>query len=186
MQLFRKQALDYQNRLHGEVFLAPPLKWQVIGWMLLVAVIAAGALLTMGSHSLTVQASGTVRLAPERLMTTDPEAAEPEEAWIAELRAPASSARSVAPGQTVTITLPGYPAQGFGALRGRIATVAAEPVQDTVPYVPVTALLAPPAAGQARKGLVLHEHAPVDASIVVGRISLFCWLFGPALPAAQE
>ena len=61
MQLFRQQALDHQHRLHGEVFLVPPLRWQAIGWLLLSFVAAAILFLALGSYSRTVTASGALR-----------------------------------------------------------------------------------------------------------------------------
>ncbi len=61
MQLFRQQALDHQHRLHGEVFLVPPLRWQAIGWLLLAFVAAALLFLALGSYSRTVTASGALR-----------------------------------------------------------------------------------------------------------------------------
>ncbi|MBT2189015.1 HlyD family secretion protein [Sphingobium nicotianae] len=61
MQLFRQQALDHQHRLHGEVFLVPPLRWQAIGWLLLSFVAAAALFITLGSYSRTVTANGTLR-----------------------------------------------------------------------------------------------------------------------------
>ena len=61
MQLFRQQALDHQHRLHGEVFLVPPLRWQAIGWLLFALVAALALFLSFGSYSRSISASGTLR-----------------------------------------------------------------------------------------------------------------------------
>lgn len=61
MQLFRQQALDHQHRLHGEVFLVPPLRWQAIGWLLLITVGAGAIFLIFGSYSRTINATGMLR-----------------------------------------------------------------------------------------------------------------------------
>jgi len=61
MQLFRQQALDHQHRLHGEVLLVPPLRWQAIGWLLLVLIAAVAVFLSLGSYSRTISASGALR-----------------------------------------------------------------------------------------------------------------------------
>lgn len=61
MQLFRQQALDHRNRLHGEIFLIPPLRWQAISWLLFGALLLAALFLIFGSYSRTITANGVVR-----------------------------------------------------------------------------------------------------------------------------
>lgn len=61
MPLFRQQALDHQHRLHGDVFLVPPLRWQAIGWLLLALVVATTLFLALGSYSRSITAGGMLR-----------------------------------------------------------------------------------------------------------------------------
>jgi membrane fusion protein len=61
MQLFRQQALDHQSRLHGDIFLVPPLRWQAISWLLFAAIAVAALFLIFGSYSRSINANGIVR-----------------------------------------------------------------------------------------------------------------------------
>lgn len=61
MQLFRQQALDHRNRLNGEIFLVPPVRWQAISWLLFGAVALAALFLILGSYSRTISATGMIR-----------------------------------------------------------------------------------------------------------------------------
>jgi membrane fusion protein len=61
--LFRAEALRFQSdRLHGEVSLALPLSWQIIGYLLLGALLAAAAFLFLTSYSRAEMVSGTIAL----------------------------------------------------------------------------------------------------------------------------
>jgi len=61
MQLFRQQALEHRNRLNGEIFLVPPVRWQAISWLLFGAVALAALFLILGSYSRTISANGVIR-----------------------------------------------------------------------------------------------------------------------------
>lgn len=61
--LFRREVVDHRtNRLHGDVRLAMPLSWQVIGYLLFAAVIAAGLFLSLASYSRITTAPGSIVL----------------------------------------------------------------------------------------------------------------------------
>ncbi|HEX8450343.1 MAG TPA: HlyD family efflux transporter periplasmic adaptor subunit [Allosphingosinicella sp.] len=61
--LFRAEALRFQSdRLHGEVSLALPLSWQIIGYLLLGALLAAAAFLFLTSYSRAEMVSGAITL----------------------------------------------------------------------------------------------------------------------------
>ncbi|MEO7827855.1 MAG: HlyD family efflux transporter periplasmic adaptor subunit [Allosphingosinicella sp.] len=61
--LFREEALRFQSeRLHGDVSLALPLSWQLIGYLLLGALLVAAAFLFLTSYSRAETVSGAIAL----------------------------------------------------------------------------------------------------------------------------
>ena len=61
--LFRKEALQRQtSRAHGDVHIAVPLAWHVIGGFLFVSVTVAAIFLTLGSYSRYENVTGTFAL----------------------------------------------------------------------------------------------------------------------------
>ena len=58
MELFRREALRGQDRLHGDVVLVPPVSWQLLGGFLLATVLIAAAFLATASYSKTTQVTG--------------------------------------------------------------------------------------------------------------------------------
>ena len=61
--LFRREVFQHRaDRLHGAVSLATPLAWQMIGFLLLAALIASVALLSTASYARIETVSGTVAL----------------------------------------------------------------------------------------------------------------------------
>ncbi|HEX6374422.1 MAG TPA: HlyD family efflux transporter periplasmic adaptor subunit [Allosphingosinicella sp.] len=61
--LFRKEVLEQRaNRLHGDVHVAVPLSWQVVGYLLLAALVAAFIFLALASYARVEIASGTIVL----------------------------------------------------------------------------------------------------------------------------
>lgn len=60
MQLFRAEALRGQDRLHGEVVLAPPLTWQLLGLFLLLAVVVSGLFLMLAQYGKVTSVPGQV------------------------------------------------------------------------------------------------------------------------------
>lgn len=52
MSLFRKEVLDHRReRLHGDVHLAVPVSWQIVGGLFFVIVVAAATFLSLASYS---------------------------------------------------------------------------------------------------------------------------------------
>jgi membrane fusion protein len=73
MPLFRQESLRSQDRLHGEVNLAPPISWQVIAYGMVTITIAFLVFISLASYARIATAegviessSGTVRIATER------------------------------------------------------------------------------------------------------------------------
>jgi hypothetical protein len=179
MQLFRQQAIDHQNRLHGEVFLVPPLRWQLVGWLLLFIVFAASLFLAVGSHDRAVLAHGALD-GPAVQETT----VHSGRSWMATLRVPAARLAGIEPGQPVRIVPRGYPVTEFGALRGVVTAVGSLKIADSNLAVPVTVRLDPPGARQRAGGLVLQAGHPVAARIITGREPLMRLIFAPLAPAS--
>lgn len=59
-QLFRREALRAQDRLHGELSLAPPVSWQLLGVFLAGTMAVAGAFLAMGQYAKATVVTGTL------------------------------------------------------------------------------------------------------------------------------
>ena len=188
MQLFRQQALDHQNRLHGDIFMVPPLRWQAIGWLLMLLVVAGATFLALGSFNRTVQAQGTLHSVRD---TPGPAAPKPGTStpadgnivWRAKVDIPLAQLRQIHPDQRASLTVRGFPSQDYGILHGTIIEIGAAPAHGAL-TVPVTLQLSPATPQQARNGLLLRDGQPVEAAIVVERISLWRWLFDPVLPDA--
>lgn len=73
MPLFRQESLRSQDRLHGEVNLAPPISWQAIAYGMVTITIAFLVFISLASYARIATAegviessSGTVRIATER------------------------------------------------------------------------------------------------------------------------
>lgn len=61
MSLFRKEVLENRaDRLHGEVSLALPMSWQVIGYLFFAALIAAALFLSLASYARTETVAGAI------------------------------------------------------------------------------------------------------------------------------
>jgi membrane fusion protein len=63
LSLFRKEALEHRaERLHGDISLAVPMSWHVIGFTILAALIVAFAFLAFASYSRTETVAGAIVL----------------------------------------------------------------------------------------------------------------------------
>lgn len=184
MQLFRKQALDHQNRLHGEIFLVPPLRWQAIGALLLLLIIGCAAVLAMGTYSRTVTATGTLRDSATRPSINEASeahrATEGQTAWIAILQLPLPDADRIMLGQPVSLVVEGYSLTEFGALRGSVASIGNMETNSAAPYREVTIAISEEAL--RRGGPKLHNGLKAEVSIKIGEQALWRWLFKPILP----
>ncbi len=60
MQLFRREAMRGQDRLHGEVVLVAPVSWQLLGAFLLLVVLAAGIFLASATYGKVTTLRGEV------------------------------------------------------------------------------------------------------------------------------
>jgi hypothetical protein len=166
MQLFRQQAIDHQHRLYGEVLLVQPLRWQVIGLLVLGLITTAALFLTLGTYSRTIMVSGVIR-----------------QVGLVELQVPSAAIAQIAPGQEVRITLSDYSAQDYGSLRAVIEPVASAPIGNAGAYVPVRARLDPLTARQSERGLALAPGLALNGRIVLAQRSLLEGLLDPAVAA---
>jgi len=153
MQLFRQQAIDYQQRLYGEVLLVPPLRWSVVIGLLLILLGATAAFLIWGTHNRTLAASGT-SLSADRV----------------ELQVPASAIQQVRLKQPVRILPTGTARRETHLLRATVAQIT--PAGPTQPYARVTAHLLQTGTGTP----ALAPGTPVEARIVLTPRPLLHWI----------
>lgn len=103
----------------------------------------------------------------------------PATTWQVELKVPTSTIAQIEPGQEVRITLPAYPVQDYGVLRGTIMNVGSAPIEDAQPYFLVTARIEPLTERQRGRGVTLRPDLALNARIVLARRSFLQWLFDP-------
>jgi membrane fusion protein len=106
--------------------------------------------------------------------------------WQVELKVPTSTIAQIEPGQDVRITLPAYPVQDYGVLRGVVENVGSAPVEDAVPYFLVRARIDPLTERQRERGVVLRSDLALNARIVLARRSFLQWLFDPFAAVARR
>jgi membrane fusion protein len=106
--------------------------------------------------------------------------------WQAEIKVPTSTIAQIGPGQEVRMTLPAYPVQDYGVLRGIIQQVGAAPIEDGQPYFLVMVKLDPLTARQRERGIVLRSELALEAHIVLARRSFVQWLFDPLTAVARR
>lgn len=178
MQLFRTQALEHQNRLHGEVFLVPPLRWQAIGWLLFIAVAVGLLVLAFGTHSRAVEAAGVIAPAPHQSDAKTSVRRDSDE-LTAILLVPASQIAAIDVGQKARISIEGFPTRDFGALDGKVVHVATKPANDADLRFAVRIALASPTAEQRENGLMLRNNWPVEGRVIIQTQSVLEWLTTP-------
>lgn len=153
MQLFRQQAIDYQQRLYGEVLLVPPLRWSVVIGLLLILLAATAAFLVWGSYSRTIAASGA-SLSADQLA----------------LQLPASAIRQVRLGQPVRILPTDTARRSAHLLHATVEQIA--PAGAAQPYARVTVRLRRTGASDP----ILTPGTPVEARIVLAPQPLLHWI----------
>ena len=126
MQLFRREAMRGQDRLHGEVVLVPPLSWQILGIFLLAVVVAAGVFLASASYGKATILEGEI--------TGDKglaRAVAPQDGTVAELLV--EEGQRVAAGTPLVRIIPADAYAGplvvTGAQPGTVTGIAAHPGQ---------------------------------------------------------
>lgn len=169
MQLFRQQAIEHRNRLHGEVFLVQAPRWEPIGWLLLALACAAMLFLTFGSYGRALSANGFLR---PPATSTDPRSSD----WRLELHVTPSIASQLAPGQLAEVTLPDQPGSATPVLRAVVDHVGTTRATGPKPDVTITARLDPPSESQRRQGIVLRPDMAANARITLGRRTFLQWL----------
>ena len=177
MQLFRTQALEHQNRLHGEVFLVPPLRWQAIGWLLFIAVAAGLVVLSFGTFNRAVEARGVLAFTTSSPLSVTRSSYGRD--WTAVLAIPASQIAAIRIGQKVSISLDGYPLRDFGTLDGEVVSIADKRANDADLHFDVRVALAAPTRQQRQSGLMLRNNWPVAGRIVINKQSILGWLIAP-------
>ncbi|MCW2388476.1 hypothetical protein M2333_001522 [Sphingobium sp. B11D3B] len=185
MPLFRRQALDHHNRLHGDIFLVPPLRWQAIGWLLLGLVCAGVACLAFGSFSRTIKAEGSLHMSDMRSPSPSQPAARPSPEWTARVTVPLAQIKDVHQGQQARVSLAGGSAADATTLSGTIAAIATrmDPGETTVP---VLIRLGGQGAEPRNGGAAAIDGQPVTATILIERVRLWRWLFAPVLPRSES
>ena len=93
MELFRREALDGQDRLHGEVVFVPQISWRLLALFFAASLLVAALFLFTADHRPATPVAG--RLAVQ------------DGALVASLEMPAADARAVLRGQTLRVSAPG-------------------------------------------------------------------------------
>jgi len=156
MQLFRQQAIDYQQRLYGEVLLVPPLRWSVVIGLMLILFAVTAAFLIWGSYSATIAVSGT-SLPGDRVA----------------LRVSPTTAAQLKPGQPVRLLSLDHGQKDASLLHAAVEPIAPAPTNLRQSYTHVTARLisADPRAPILKPGVEL------EARIVLAPQPLLRWVF---------
>ena len=156
MQLFRQQAIDYQQRLYGEVLLVPPLRWSVVIGLLLILLAATAAFLSWGTYSRTIAVSG-VGLSGNRVA----------------LRVPGTAVTKVRIRQSVRLLSPDHGRRGASLLHATVEDITPASADAPLSYARVTARLI--SANQRTHALIPGRQ--VDAQIVLAPHPLSRWIF---------
>jgi hypothetical protein len=93
MELFRREALDGQDRLHGDVVFVPQVSWRLLAAFFAAALSVAAVYLVTAHHRPVVQATG-------RLAARDG-------ALVAIFEVRGLAAEALAPGQELRLSAPG-------------------------------------------------------------------------------
>lgn len=179
--MFRPEASVKRNaRLAGDVFVAVPLSWQIIGYFLFGTVVAAFIFLISLDYSRVVTANGMITDVAEDSLSS-----RSGSVLYARLSVPGSAIGFVEPGQRVQLAIDAFPYQQFGTVRGRILEIGrAKALRRAADgkissYFPVTVELdrsSLTAFGRARP---LRPGMELVARIGTAKQTLWQWLFEP-------
>ena len=105
MELFRREALDGQDRLHGDIVFVPQISWRLLGAFFAAALAAASIFLLTARYQPATSIAGRV--------------AAHDGSLVVSLEVPAAAARTFAPGQPLRLSAAGVPRR-IGARVGSI------------------------------------------------------------------
>jgi len=105
MELFRREALDGQDRLHGDIVFVPQISWRLLGAFFAAALAAAALYLFTAQYRPTAAVTGRLALH--------------EGALVATFEVPAEAADGIVAGHSLRLAAAGVP----GTLDARIASV---------------------------------------------------------------
>lgn len=187
--MFRPEAsVKRSARLSGDVLVAVPPSWQVIGYFLFGSVAAASLFLVSMDYARTVTASGVIIHTPAGMSVASSRDSAP---LRAELAVPSSSIGFVERGQEVELAVDAFPYQQFGTVRGQVLeigqastsrrTSSGNMVTSDFPVTVEIGRNEIMALGRAR---ALRPGMGLTAHIVTAKQTLWQWLFEPLLAAA--
>lgn len=176
--LFRREVLERrEKRLYGDVSVAVPISWQLVGYFLFAALAAALIFLFSASYSRIETVPGMI-VGPRGAMADH--AAPRVELYVAP-----GAVRFFTLGQETQLAVEAFPYQRFGTVGARITQISpmAAPKATAggtmVPTYIVTADLDTPWISAAGRRLPLLSGMRLSARIVTQKQSLFGWLFDP-------
>jgi hypothetical protein len=153
MELFRREALDGQDRLHGDIVFVPQISWRLLAAFFAASLAAAALFLRTADYRPATPVSGRLADGGDGTLT-------------ALFEVPAQAAEAVAPGRPLLLSVPGSqpPIEALVAAvtpsgdgRATVRAVLPAPAADA-PF--------PPAGTTVRAPLPAHSR------------SLGAWLFG--------
>ena len=154
MQLFRPEALEGQDRLHGDVVLVPQVSWRLLGAFFAASLAAAALFLALARHDAAVPVDGR--------LTGDG----------ATLRAvfeiPAAAAESVEPGQPLRLSLLGT----SHSFDGRVDRIGSAPGGTAVVQATLDSAAASGSEQPLRAGMAVRSRLGARPR------TLAQWLFG--------
>ena len=187
--LYRSEVLNAKrNRWLGSLILRQPLSHWVLTWIAIAMVVIAVTFLYAGEYARKVRIEGRVIASS----AAAPSASAQRTRLEVELRVPERLLASTAVGQEVLLRYPAFPHQRYGHYRGRIVSIAREPVpaMRSLPndgrsayaqsaYRATVSLEQQRVSDDRRIARDLQPGLSVEADVVVERRRLYQWLFEP-------
>jgi hypothetical protein len=153
MELFRREALDGQDRLHGDIVFVPQISWRLLGAFFAAALALAAFFLLTAQYRPVTSSAGRVAARDGSL--------------VASFEIPTESARSLPHGQKLRLSAPGVPRP----IDGRVSALIRSGGGTTI----VQATLGGGAAQRLRPGMT------VRASFASPPRTLAAWLYDALL-----